>query len=264
METVVLFGRTSTGMTWKQEKLTVNELYAKFKSPKIIKDKTKARMLLQEYREKLNLAVQGKPDNDPVFIALSHVLESYPISAHYLQQLLDAFEQDLNVSEYESWDEVMSYCENSANPIGRILLQLMNCHQEENLSLSDSICSGLQLINFWQDLSIDLPGGRNYVPQELWRNFDLDIYQLDISEMNDKYSGISAELINYTKDLYNAGKELPSILPGRAGMEIGVIYAGGKAILKRLEEMGPSIFAKRPALKKYDWVKVFARGILNV
>ena len=229
-----------------------------------IKDKSKARVLLQEYREKLNLSVQGKPDNDPIFIALTHVLENFPISADYLQQLLDAFEQDLNVSEYESWDEVLSYCENSANPIGRILLQLMGYHHEENLQLSDSICSGLQLINFWQDLSIDLPGGRNYIPQELWRNFDLDFNRSNVSEMNDRYSGLSAALINYTRALYDAGKNLASVLPGRAGMEIGVIYAGGNAILNRLKEMGPAIFVDRPALKKYDWIKVFARGIFNV
>src|SRR6185312_1434900 len=93
-------------------------------------------------------------------------IEQFAIPPKPFLDLILAFEQDQRVGSYATFDELLDYCSCSANPVGRLVLYLFECHDDERGALSDSICTALQLANFWQDVSRDLDIGRIYLPAE--------------------------------------------------------------------------------------------------
>lgn len=226
-----------------------------------IDDKDESRKKLEEWRNYLHLTENGNPPENPVFIALSDVFANHPISPYYLELLLDAFVQDTNVHAYQSWDDLLAYCSKSANPVGRLLLELFDLHTPENIDLSDAICSGLQLINFWQDLSVDIPRGRSYIPGDIWFKYtDLPIESTAIDRIEDRGLIIS-ELVDFTRTMYNRGIKLSSILPGRFGFEISLTIYGGEKILNKVENLGDMIFKTRPTLQFSDWINIFLKAL---
>ena len=122
---------------------------------------------LQRYRADLAAALAGRADSGhwpAVFPSLAEAVRRHSLPGHWLHALLDAFEQDVRNPRYVDRAALLDYCARSANPVGRLLLHLMRVGDDLSLQQSDAICSALQLINFWQDLSVDLPRQRNYVP----------------------------------------------------------------------------------------------------
>jgi len=98
--------------------------------------------------------------NHPIFQALADAIKTRELDIEELDNLLIAFRMDVSIHAYATPDELLFYCKHSANPVGRLMLQLHRINRAEAVYCSDKICSALQLINFWQDLSIDLPRGR--------------------------------------------------------------------------------------------------------
>jgi len=113
-------------------------------------------------------ALQGK-DSPPILRAFAHSLKAFRIPLALPLALLKAYRMDLTVHRYASWDSLLYYCRHSANPVGRMVLYFSGVREEKLHRASDFICSGLQLINFWQDSSIDLKGGRIYYPKSEWK-----------------------------------------------------------------------------------------------
>src|SRR3990172_2992871 len=111
--------------------------------------------LLDDYRRQLDRLTQGERPTDPVFIALADVIEKYALPLEPFYDLLAACRMDVTKKRYASFDEVMAYCRYSANPVGRLVLHLSNDASPQNLQDSDAICSALQLINFFQDITQD-------------------------------------------------------------------------------------------------------------
>jgi len=105
-----------------------------------------------------------------VFEPLGAMIAKFKLPVPLLVDLLDAFAQDVVNSRdgagYASRDELLDYCRRSANPVGRLLLHLYGIHDARSLVMSDSICTALQLINFWQDLGVDIERGRFYLPHQ--------------------------------------------------------------------------------------------------
>src|SRR5262249_15633937 len=121
--------------------------------------------LLRWWREELLRCYDGSPRH-PVMVALRETIDRFAIPAQPFLDLLDAFEQDQRVSRYATYEQLLDYCCRSANPVGRLVLRLFECHDERRAALSDHVCTGLQLANFWQDVSRDLESGRVYLPAE--------------------------------------------------------------------------------------------------
>ncbi|MFY7856940.1 MAG: squalene synthase HpnC, partial [Rubrivivax sp.] len=122
---------------------------------------------LADYRADLERMLAGEattPRWAPVFLALAKACDTHALPAAPLRDLLSAFEQDTGSPRYADRTELLDYCRRSANPIGRLLLHLYGVRDAEALKQSDDICTALQLINFWQDLSVDLPRRRVYLP----------------------------------------------------------------------------------------------------
>ncbi len=175
-----------------------------------------------------------------VFSPLAIQIQKHALPLGCLHALLDAFEQDVRYTQqgrrYASRAELLDYCAKSANPIGRLLLHLYGVNDADALAMSDAVCSSLQLINFWQDLSEDLPRGRLYLPDG---------------------ADLSAEL-GYARQLMCSGAPLVHRVPGRAGWELRLVVQGGLRILDKIERTDP--WRQRPVLVWHDWVFMLWRA----
>ena len=134
---------------------------------------------------------------NPIIKALNNTIQEKNLPYEPFIKLIDAFKYDVDFKPFKNWDEILKYCDNSANPIGELILRLFNNYDNEIKAYSDAICSGLQLINFWQDLSVDILKGRNYIPIDLLDKYgimSLDvrlINKLNIQQLlNERLSGL--------------------------------------------------------------------------
>ncbi|PYR68770.1 MAG: squalene synthase HpnC, partial [Acidobacteria bacterium] len=112
-------------------------------------------------------ASPGEPRETPeIFIALRESIRALSLPVSHFEALLSAFRQDVTVMRYRTWDQMMQYCQRSANPVGRLVLRIAGYDNPNLDAASDAMCAALQLANFWQDLKIDFDRGRLYLPQD--------------------------------------------------------------------------------------------------
>ena len=204
------------------------------------------------------------PDaDDPVFIALADLIPRYKLPKQLFHDLLSAFRQDVTTTRYENFDAVLDYCRRSANPVGRLLLYLNASASEENLRLSDHICSALQLINFMQDLQQDYrENNRIYLAQDEMDRFGVS--EEDIAQQRNSESVIA--LIDFQLERIRRmmldGATLGSHLCGRFGLEIRLIIEAGLIVTEKLSNHGGDVFS-RPRLAKIDYLKVLWRALFK-
>ena len=187
-----------------------------------------------------------------VFDKLRPVIQQFNLPVNLLADLLSAFEQDVVKPRYASDAELMDYCRRSANPVGRLLLHLYGVTDAQSLQQSDSICSALQLINFWQDLSIDIPRGRIYLPADAWQRHGVTEAQL--LALDDTPNAINL-IASYARSAWATmlkGSQLTKKVPGRAGWELRLVVQGGLRILDKIEAMNFNTLQQRPKLNRWD------------
>jgi hydroxysqualene synthase len=164
---------------------------------------------------------------------LGSVIQAHQLPTHHLHELLDAFEKDVRDTavghRYQSRAELLAYCKLSANPIGRLMLHLFGAHDDVSKAQSDAICSALQLINFWQDVSVDVPRGRFYVIDEPMQ-----------------------DLVRWARELMMQGAPLCKRIGGRFGFELRLVVQGGLRISDKIEMQGFDTRTKRPKLNAWD------------
>jgi hydroxysqualene synthase len=214
---------------------------------------------LHAYRQELHRVAQGELPSSrwaPIFSPLAQAIRQWRLPVPLLDDLLDAFEQDTANPHYADRDSVLDYCRRSANPVGRLLLHLHGVSDPTALARSDAICSALQLINFWQDLSVDLPRGRCYVPASDALQHGLALKQLRTGPADDTHQALLADLIAWARQLMLSGAPLVHHLPGRGGWELRAVVQGGLRILEKIEHMNTTSFDKRPTLTGFDLLLV--------
>ena len=229
---------------------------------------------LAAYRADLTLAAKGEAVSAQwpgVFGALAPVMAQYALPEPLLADLLSAFAQDIEKtrdgSTYAGRAELLNYCARSANPVGRLLLHLYGVHDADSLRRSDDICSALQLINFWQDLSEDLPRGRHYLPDAELAAHGLSREQLrDFRPLGDATPPPASltmmeELVHWTRALMHEGAPLVHRLPGRVGWELRFVVQGGLAILDKIQAQGFDSFSRRPTVRKWDLPRMAWRAL---
>jgi squalene synthase HpnC len=188
-----------------------------------------------------------------VFQPLARAIEHHHLPTHLLDDLLDAFTQDTGNPVYVDRAELLDYCRRSANPIGRLLLHLYGITDTKALDRSDAICSALQLINFWQDFSVDHPRGRCYLPRSDAERFGVDLATLRAGQVQGKAAqAMLTDLLDWTEGLMRSGAPLVHQLPGRAGWELRLVVQGGLRVLEKIRAMNPASFSQRPTLKPLD------------
>jgi len=199
--------------------------------------------------------------NNLIFIALADTLYRYQIPVTLFYDLLSAFKQDVTTSRYKTFAEILDYCRLSANPVGRILLYLNKSATEENLKLSDAICSALQLINFYQDIAQDMDeNNRLYLPLDEMQPLAITENTIRQRINNKQTQQLLVKQLQRTKKIYNSGKPLCRKLSGRFALEIRMIYTGGQIILDKLEQNTTNIYL-RPRLTSLDKFNIIRHGL---
>lgn len=193
----------------------------------------------------------------PVFIALHHTVEKHQLPKELFSHLLTAFKMDTQKNRYQNSDELRTYCRYSANPVGRLVLALFKKGSEENLADSDFVCTALQLANHWQDVAVDLKKNRVYLPQEDMDRFGVQESDLFKHTCNDSFRMLMSFEVDRTRELFLKGKVLGLNLPGLLGLEIRITWLAGITLLKKIRRVNYDVFRGRPALTKYDFLRLF-------
>lgn len=207
--------------------------------------------------------LDSRPPDDPLWRALADAVTRFDLPAEPLHDLLSAFREDATHQPYEDFTGVLAYCERSANPVGRLLLHLQGAATPANLRASDAICTGLQLINFLQDLGEDLvERDRLYIPLCDLARHGVSRQALIAGEATSAVQTLLAEQVERAAWWLYAGRDLPERLRGRFAMEIRLIIRGGWRVVERLRVEKPSRPFARPRLTAADkrWI---LRGLLR-
>ena len=194
--------------------------------------------------------------------ALHHTIIQKNLTPQMFYDLLKAFKQDVTKKRYENYDELLFYCKHSANPIGRLILELFNIRSEEAFNYSDKICTALQLTNFYQDIEIDYQKGRIYFPQDELQRFEVTENMFAMKENNVNLKKLLRHNIERTQKMFDEGKNLLKFLNGRLKFEIKWTILGGGKILQKIKEKDYNIFNARPKLTKRDFGALFIKSFL--
>jgi len=217
---------------------------------------------LNRYRALLARIERGDPVEDTLFQDLARIVREHALPLRPFRDLLDAFAQDVVKKRYASFAEVLAYCSRSANPVGRLLLQVFKRTTERDLAASDAICSALQLVNFWQDVDIDYTrDGRVYLPQDEMARHGVTERHLAEKRCDAAWRALMSFQIERARQMMLSGAPLGRTLPGRIGLEIRATVQGGLRILDKIEAAGYDVFRRRPVLKAFDWPLLLLRSI---
>jgi squalene synthase HpnC len=218
-------------------------------------DEERSLARLDDWERELDLAYAGRPRH-PVFIALADTIRRFDIPRAPFAALLRAFRSDVTFQGFETIEDLMGYARDSANPIGHLVLYLFGYRDEHRQQLSDRVCSGLQLANFWQDVAIDLDKGRIYFPRADLRRFNLSADLLARREATPEFVALMHHEIAYARRLLCEGAALHSLVDRRLRRDILMFAGGGLAILRAIEAAGCDVFRRRPRLSKLAYVKL--------
>jgi len=220
--------------------------------------------LLDAYEHELHAIAAGQTSTNPIFIALADVMARHQLPQSLFHDLLSAFRQDVTQQQYADINELLDYCRRSANPVGRLLLHLNGAASAENLSLSDHICTALQLINFHQDLAQDYDeNGRIYIPCDEMQEYGVGAEHFRDRRNDAPLRQLLRRQYRRSRELMLAGAPLGRLLRGRFGWEIRLIVAGGLRVLDHLEENLATMPFSRPRLRRRDWPMILWRSLIT-
>jgi squalene synthase HpnC len=179
----------------------------------------------------------------PVIAELQPTIHAFGLPREPFLRLIEANRMDQRVAEYETWNDLKWYCVHSADPVGRLVLGLLRrAGDDELVAASDSVCTGLQLVNFLQDVPRDLALGRLYMPADDRRRFGVTVLDRPNAQLRELLRFEAAR----ARELLSAGELLRARLGGRIGRGVGLFARGGLAALEALEDAGWDIFTQRP------------------
>jgi squalene synthase HpnC len=216
---------------------------------------------LQAYRSELDRIVKGQAPETVLFEDVARIVRTHELPLAPFYDLLSAFSQDIVKTRYEGFEDLLDYCERSANPVGRLMLHLFGQANTRTLAQSDAICTSLQLINFWQDVRVDWQKDRVYLPLDEMAHFGVTEAQIAAGLCDAAWRELIAFQIDRSRSLMESGAPLGRQLPGRFGLEIRLTIRGGIAILDKLEAANCDMFRHRPVLRWHDWPFLFLRAL---
>jgi len=218
-----------------------------------IGDTNESLRLLAWWRGELAAMYQGRASH-PVFVALGPTVKRYGIPLEPFSDLIHAFVQDQTVTRYRDWDDLFGYCRNSANPVGRLVLYLGGYSDAARHRLSDATCTGLQLANFWQDVTVDWKKDRVYIPLSVMERHNCTLSQIESREFNGAFRAVMREIVAKARDLFHQGLPLVGMVDRRLSLDIDLFHRGGMRILDKIEQQDYNVLAARPKISKLERV----------
>lgn len=217
---------------------------------------------LRAFEDSLSVLLRSQPENN-LEAALKQTIVTRKLNSENFFNLLKAFKQDVVKNRYKNFSEVLAYCSNSANPVGRILLELFDIRDERVFYYSDKICTALQITNFIQDTQVDYQKGRIYYPLDEIERFEVDEKVFEMNRINLNLKKLIEFSVNRVQDYFNEGKSLLEFLSGRFKYEIAWTIKGGEEILNKIRGADFDIFTKRASLTKIDYLKLFIKSSIQ-
>ena len=223
---------------------------------------------LQIWRSELDLAFDGNPSN-PIFIALSKTINKYKLEIEPFRRLIKANEIDQYITKYNSWNDIFSYCDHSANPVGAIVLRILGYTENSNITFSNKICTGLQITNFIQDIKVDHYKNRTYIPQNLLKKHNLDFSSINKVTKNNinflsKFDNLLADLIQENQRLYDEGRILIKNLSKKHAIIINIFILSGQTILNKIRNQKSNILFKKPRTNKLEKLYIIIKATVSV
>ena len=204
----------------------------------------------------------------PVFIALQNTIEKHNLKFETFNRIIQANIMDQKIKKYNSFTDLLNYCSYSANPVGELVLNTMGYKNKKFISLSNNICSGLQITNFLQDLIKDKKINRCYIPQDLIKSYGLndDIFNENYSfddESKKSLEKIINKMVTLNRNLYQKGKKLTSLLSKKDKIIIQIFLISGEKILSKIEKSGFDILKNKPKTNKIEKLWIIFMSIIK-
>ncbi len=210
---------------------------------------------LENYKAKLIKSDSALSENN-FWKALHNTIDLENLTLQNFSNLLTAFIQDLTKHNYQNFDELLNYCSNSANPVGRIILELNGIRDTKANYYSDKICTALQLTNFLQDVSIDYQKGRIYLPKDEMENFGVAENIIHLKNNNSNFKELIKYQVERVQSLFEDGENLLPFLPFALRQQIRWTINGGRGILEKIIELEFDVLNLRPKFSKIDLLKL--------
>jgi squalene synthase HpnC len=195
--------------------------------------------------------------------ALYNTIVTHRLDIKLFLDLISAFIQDIKVKRYKTEDDLLDYCNRSANPIGRLLLQLFNVREKEAINYSDKICTALQLTNFYQDISIDNQKGRIYIPTDELNKFHVEEKDIRNSTFSAEFKNLMQFTIERVEEYFREGYKLIPFLSGLFKYEILLTIKGGEMILSKIKKRNYNVLSSRPIITKKDIISILMNVLIN-
>ena len=219
-------------------------------------------LLLDQWQRELDACYAGSPRH-PVFVALAETARKFEIPQHEFSDLLVAFRQDQTITRYQTFDDLLEYCRNSANPVGHLVLYLGGYRDAERQKLSDYTCTALQLANFWQDVSVDYEKGRIYLPLESLRRFGVTEDDLTANRNTSSFCEMMRFEVARAREWFERGLPLVSKVEKELAIDLELFTRGGQEILNAIEKQGYAVLGRRPSISKSRKLVLVARAALG-
>jgi squalene synthase HpnC len=219
-------------------------------------------LLLDQWQRELDACYAGSPRH-PVFVALAETVRKFEIPQHEFSDLLTAFRQDQTITRYETFDDLLGYCRNSANPVGHLVLYLCGYRDAERQKLSDYTCTALQLANFWQDVSVDYAKGRIYLPLESLRRFGVSEEDLTANRNTSSFCEMMRFEVARAREWFERGLPLVGKVDKELAIDLELFARGGQEILNAIEKQGYAVLGRRPTISKSRKLVLVARAALG-
>ncbi|TVP95744.1 MAG: squalene synthase HpnC [Planctomycetaceae bacterium] len=215
---------------------------------------------LSDWQTELDRCFAGQADH-PIFIALGETARSLKLNQAPLNDLLDAFRQDQTKTRYVNFEELLDYCRRSANPVGRIVLRMAKADSPENVDLSDSICTGLQLANHWQDLGRDFAAGRLYLPRDALESFGVTEAMLAHDRASEPLKRLVFAQCYVAREYLIRGMPLAERVPDWLAADIRLFIHGGLATLDAIAAVDHDTLFRRPTVSRWKQFGLTLRAI---
>jgi squalene synthase HpnC len=199
----------------------------------------------------------------PVFVALRETIAACDLPRTLFHDLLRAFRQDQVKTRYDTWDEAVEYSRYSANPVGRLVLMVCGYRDEARALLSDSICTGLQLANFWQDAVRDSEIGRRYIPTEYMNRFSVEEGQIEGRVFTPEFGAMMHALVERTREMLHQGSALSITVDDDLRVTLDLFRKGGDAILDGIAAQNYDVLRGRPVVTRRTKLMLLLGALLD-
>ncbi|HEX4484978.1 MAG TPA: squalene synthase HpnC [Terriglobales bacterium] len=218
--------------------------------------------LLDKWETELDACYAGSPRH-PVFVALAETVQLFDIPKKPFADLLIAFRQDQTVTRFATFEDVVAYCQYSANPVGHLVLYMCGYRDAERQALSDFTCTALQLANFWQDVTVDYAKGRVYLPLADLQAHGVTEDDIARSQNTEAFCRLMKFEVERAREWFERGLPLIAQVDRELAVDLELFSRGGQEILNAIEHQGFAVLGKRPSISKSRKLALVARAALG-